>query len=115
MGYTHETGQKGYKVRRLEDGKMLAVAPERLYKCFEFSLCYGPPPNYDAWLRRSIERRDKKVRNATLLDNSDIVIVLIVIMMIVLIVIMTIVMIVTMTIVRIGRMMIVTIVIVLIE
>ena len=42
---------------------MVAIAPERSSKCFEFSLCFGNSPNYDAWLRRSIVKRDKKGRN----------------------------------------------------
>ena len=63
MGYTHENGQKGYKVRRLEDGEMLSVAPERVSQFFEFSLCFGSPAGYDAWLRQSIARRDGEVRS----------------------------------------------------
>jgi len=71
MGYTHESGQKGFRVRRLTDGKMVAIAPERLSKCFEFSLCFGKSPDYDAWLRRSIVRRDKKVRDATGVESES--------------------------------------------
>ena len=71
MGYTHESGQKGYRVRRLSDGKMMVIAPERLSKCFEFSLCFDKSPNYDAWLRRSIVRRDKKVRDATGVESES--------------------------------------------
>ena len=71
MGYTHESGQTGFRVRRLSDGKMLAIAPERLSKCFEFSLCFGKSPNYDAWLRRSIVKRDKKGRNSVVYDSAS--------------------------------------------
>jgi len=45
----------------------VAIAPERSSKCFEFSLCFGNSPNYDAWLRRSIVKRDKKGRNRKVL------------------------------------------------
>ncbi|MGA0401866.1 MAG: hypothetical protein ACO3PX_17995, partial [bacterium] len=71
MGYTHESGQKGFRVRRLIDGKMIAIAPERLSKCFEFSLCFGKPPDYDAWLRRSVKKRNKTVSDANDVDGDS--------------------------------------------
>ena len=52
MGYAECDGQKGYKVRRLSDGKMINVARERVASFHEFSLLYPREHDYDAWLEK---------------------------------------------------------------
>ena len=61
MGYSDHEGKKGYKVRRLSDGKMMSVAYERVYRFHEMSFAYPPSPEHDAWLRKSVKKRDKGV------------------------------------------------------
>lgn len=74
MGYCDQDGKKGYKVRRLCDGKLMNVARERVYRFYEMSLAYPPLPDYDAWLKKSIRVRDSKIekeRNVNYDKNEE--------------------------------------------
>ena len=58
LGYSDAGGQKGYRVRRLDNGKVKNVARERVYKFFETHFPYPKPANYDACLKKYEHKHD---------------------------------------------------------
>jgi len=70
MGYADHEGKKGYKVQRLSDGKIMCVAYEHVYRFYEMSMAFPARPDYDAWLRKRVNKRDGSVSTAEHLTES---------------------------------------------
>jgi hypothetical protein len=71
MGYAECDGQKGYKVRRLSDGKIINVARERVARFYEFSILYPREHDYDAWLEKQVKKVNKDEKKIDKNDNIE--------------------------------------------
>lgn len=65
LGYADQDGQKGYKVQRLQDGKVLTIAHAQLFKCHENRLVFERDESYDAWLRK----KQKSIASKSMMDD----------------------------------------------
>ena len=60
LGYADHEGKKGYMVQRVDDGKLMLVPNERMYKCYENIMIYPAPDTQEEFIRREIRKRKKE-------------------------------------------------------
>ena len=61
LGYANADGKKGYMVQRVDDGVVMYVPYERLYKCHENIMVYPPLDTQEEYIRKKIKKRNKNV------------------------------------------------------
>ena len=71
LGYADHEGKKGYMVQRVDDGKLMLVPNERMYKCYENIMIYPAPDTQEEFIRREIRKRKKETIENKYDSDSD--------------------------------------------